>query len=226
MSDKTRLLVTAALVGLGIALTLRPGNTKPASRRANRQLASSRHQTHYNWNRLVGDEFKDDVQELEASWTSCLAGQLIEQLHGLRQELTSLREQYFVSAGDSTAPDDASLRNLAYFRDASIRLRAILEGLSNQCPDLNLRDLALRFANARFIADDACDLQKKAQETVAGVGYDMAVVFESVNDLHEIEDGVDEARKRLESDSVPAPFFGGIELAAVGSYLKSCVQAA
>lgn len=224
MSDKTRLLVTAALVGLGIALSLRPSNAKPVSRRVTRQPVQARTHIHYNWDRLVGDEFASDVLELEASWTSRLAGQFIEQLHGLRQELTSMRECYVVCNGD--AVDDEGLRNLAYFRDASIRLRATLDGLANLCPDLNLRDLALRFSNARFIAVDACDLQQKAHDTVACVGYDMAIVFESVNDLSEIEDGVSQARERLERGSVQAPFFGGIELAAVAGYLKSCVQAA
>lgn len=223
MSDKTRLLVTAALVGLGLVAMLGSAS-KPAPRPVRRSVA--RQTTQYNWDRLVGDEFTDDVLELEASWTSRLAGQFIEQLHVLRQELTTMRERFVVTAGDIGPQDDEGIRNLAYFRDASIRLRATLDGLAKLCPDLNLSDLALRFSNARYIADDACDLQQKAHETVAFVGHDTAVVFESVNDLAEIEQGVSQARERLERGSVQAPFFGGIELAAVAGYLKSCVQAA
>ncbi len=226
MSDKTRLLVTAALVGLGIALSLRPNNAQQKSRRVTRQPAQARTRTHYNRDRVVGDDFPHDVLELEASWTSRLAGQFIEQLHVLRREIITTRQRYVVIADETGGQDDEGVRNLAYFRDASIRLRATLDGLAKLCPDQNLRDLALCFSNARFIADDACDLQQKAHDTVACVGYDTAIVFECVNDLGEIEDGVSQARERLERGSVQAPFFGGIELAAVAGYLKSCVQAA
>ncbi len=226
MSDKTRLLVTAALVGLGFVIAM----SKPAAHRADNRVANrrslARQSTHYDWDRLVGDEFTRDVQELEAGWSSVQAGQLIEQLHSLRQELTVLRQQHVVADGDSMPIDDNGLRNLAYFREATIRLRATLDGLSNLNPDLNLRELALRFSNARFIADDACDLQQKAHETVASVAYDTALVFESMSDLCEIEDGVVHAKGLLDAGSVPTPFYGGIELAAVAGYLKSCVQAA
>lgn len=226
MSDKTRLLVTAALVGIGFVIAMsKPAAPRTGNRVANRR-SLARQSTHYNWDRLVGDDFVSDVQELEASWTSVLASQFIEQLHTLRQEFTVLRQQYVVCAGDSLPIDDNGLRNLAYFREASIRLRATLDGLSNLNPDLNLRELALRFSNARFIADDACDLQQKAHETVACVVHDTAMVFESMSDLCEIEDGVVRAQGLLDAGSVPAPFYGGIELAAVAGYLKSCVQAA
>lgn len=226
MSDKTRLLVTAALVGLGFVMALsKPSAPRTANRGANRRSLAGQ-STHYNWERLVGDEFTRDVQELEAGWSSVQAGQLIEQLHSLRQELTVLRQQFVVADGDSMPIDDNGLRNLAYFREATIRLRATLDGLSKLNPDLNLRDLALRFSNARFIAEDACDLQQKAHETVAGVAYDTALVFESMSDLCEIEEGVVKAKGLLDASSVPAPFYGGIELAAVAGYLKSCVQAA
>lgn len=225
MSDKTRLLVTAALVGLGFVLAMsKPAAPRTANQAANRR-SLAKQSTHYNWDRLVGDDFASDVQELEAGWSSVQAGQLIEQLHSLRQELTVLRQQYVVADGDSMPIDDNGLRNLAYFREATIRLRATLDGLSNLNPDLNLRELALRFSNARFIAADACDLQQKAHETVAGVAYDTAMVFESMSDLCEIEDGVVRAQGLLDVGSVPAPFYGGIELAAVAGYLKSCVQA-
>lgn len=226
MSDKTRLLVTAALVGLGFVMALSKSAAPHTANGVANRRSLARQSTHYNWDRLVGDEFTRDVQELEAGWSSVQAGQLIEQLHSLRQELTVLRQQCVVADGYSMPIDDNGLRNLAYFREATIRLRATLDGLANLSPDLNLRELALRFSNARFIANDACDLQQKAHETVACVAYDTALVFESMSDLCEIEDGVVHAKGLLDAGSVPAPFYGGIELAAVAGYLKSCVQAA
>jgi len=221
MSDRTPLLVTAALVGLGFMLAFSP-KPRTQSRPARRSLA--RQSTTYNWDRLVGDDFEGDVQELEASWNSVAASNFIEQLHGLRHELTELRG-LFVKA-DGHAIDDNGLRNLAYFRDASIRLRATLDGLANLCPDLNLGELALRFSNARHIANDACNLQQRAHEAVECVAFDTSVVFESVQDLREIEDGVDHHRALLEQGSVSTPFKGGTELAAVAGFLKASVQAA
>lgn len=214
-----RLLLAAAAVGIGLAMVLRPAPARPASARS-----LTRRPAEFNWDRTVGDDFEDLVYELMPLWNNVQAGQIIEQLHALRIEMTASRTAHVQAAGQ--ALDEQGRHNLACFRDQSIRLRALVEELQAIGPEIGLEEMSLRYSNARWLSQEFCDLQERAADLVSRLDPRLVTVFESVLDLREIEDGVSNARRLIEQSSVSTPFSGGIELAAVAGYLNACVQAA
>lgn len=219
MTSKVGLLLTAAAVGIGIALTMRPAPARPANTRS-----LSRRSQEFNWDRMVGDDFDDIVHELLPLWNNVQAAQHIEQLQALRIEMSASRAEHIQTAGQPL--DERSLHNLACFRDLSIRLQAHIEALQAIGPEISLEDMSLRFSNVRWLSQELCDLQERASELLSHLDQRMVTVFESVLDLREIADGVDKAKSLIVGSSVSTPFHGGLELAAMAGYLNACVKAA